>query len=624
MPTRSRAHSRLALIALSIVAIASPFAAVAQQYSLGSSNTASADPPVPRPDTTPCVVNLYTNQEFADYNNKPFTFAPPAACPGPWSKVVLTGDYYITPGIQYDRTSQIFLNGVNIYFGTTPEPTSDTVNDPWHFENDLTDYASMFTSAQSGYASLGNTVDSTYTGIIYGTVNVYFYPVDAKNPAPTTADAVYALPSGGGATTVNNSTPGFTTTLTLPTNLTNLYLDVVSQSQNEEEQWFYCLPNDVAGDFGDCGNTNFRETDITIDGVLAGIAPVSPWIYTGGLDPYLWFPITGNQTLNLKAYRVNLSPFAGALSDGQPHVIGVSVFNAFEYFTETASLLAYEDHGASTTGGSVTSNTLTAPNPDVTETISEDASGDISGTVLTTSQRSYTISGTVKTSSGTITNTVTGNQNFSNNSYLYDGELAYTQNVNMTSTAEQDFSGNGSKTTSSWSFPFVLNLTETLDPNTGNIAQVTTSNQTYTLNQTTGSGLWHPGSSYGEQNIVNAADTLLLIYEDGGYYIGGNTGQSETQQYFQSDSNGYCYYQQLAAGANVLTAFGGRSMCTESPYATGTAVHRIMPIGHVNKIPVHAATFVGPLVHKAHPAKKPVSPVKPVVSTVAAPIDLKR
>jgi hypothetical protein len=620
LPTRSRASFRLATLAVCILALAAPFAAHAQQYTIGSSNTASADPPVTRPDTTPCVVNLYTNQEFADYNNKPFNFAPPANCPGPWSKVVLTGDYYITPGIQYDRTSQIFLNGVNIYFGTTPEPTSATVNDPWHFENDLTSYASLFTSAQTGYASLGNTVNSTYTGIIYGTVNVYFYPVDASNPAGSAADVVYPLPSGGGATTVNSSTPGFTTTLTLPTNLTNLYLDVVSQSQNEEEQWFYCLPNDIAGEFDDCGNTNFRETDITIDGTLAGIAPVSPWIYTGGLDPYLWFPITGNQTLNLKAYRVNLSPFAGALSDGKPHVIGVSVFNAFEYFTETASLLAYEDHGSTTTGGSVTSNTLTAPNPDVTENISVDGSGDISGTVLTTSQRSYSISGTVNTSSGTVTNTVTGSQNFSNNTTLYDGELAYTQNVNMTSTAEQNFSGGGTATTSDWSFPFVLNLTETLDPNTGNISQVTTSNQSYTLNQTTGTGLWHP-ATHAEQNIVNAADTLLLVYDDGGYYIGGNTGQSETQQYFVADSDGYCYYQTLTAANNALTAYDGRDICADSPYA-GTAVHRIAPIGlHGAKVPVHPAPSVGPLVHKPHSTTKAVVRRKPIVAaTKAAPV----
>ena len=42
------------------------------------------------------------------------------------------------------------------------------------------------------------------------------------------------------------------------------------------------------------------------------MAPVYPWIYTGGHGPYLWEPITGIETLNFKPYRVDLTPFAGA------------------------------------------------------------------------------------------------------------------------------------------------------------------------------------------------------------------------------------------------------------------------------------------------------------------------
>lgn len=611
MYRRSRFTPRLAFIA-PIAAIAlvllAPIAAHAQSYVIGSSNTASADPPIPRPDTTPCVVNLFTNFEFDNFNNMPFTYTPPASCPGPWSKVVLTGDYYITPGIQYDRTSQIFLNGVDIYFGTTPEPTSATVNDPWHFENDLTDYSSMFTTTQDGYASLGNEVDDTHTGIIYGTVNVYFYPVDSSYPAPTTADVVYALPAGGGATIVNDSSPGFNTTLTLPTNMNHMYLDVVSQSQNEEEQWFYCLPNDIAGDFYDCGNTNFRETDITIDGNPAGIAPVSPWIYTGGLDPYLWFPIPGNQTLNLKAYRVDLSPFAGALSDGNQHTIGVSVFNAFEYFTETASLLVYEDHGTTNTGGSVTVNTLSAPDPYIDENINEDQYGDLYGTVVTTSERTYSISGTVNGSTGVITNSVLGAQNFSNNTYLYDGEVQYTQNVAMSSTVKQTSTSAGQTSNSQWSFPFVLLLTETLDPDTGNITQVTTSNQTYSTSQPPPLGLFGPGGTSGtsQQNIVNAADTLLLIYEDGGYYIGGNSGQSASQQYYAAYGPSNCYYQQIAAANNALTSFSGRAGCADSPNATSDVAHKVKAVNQkAQKKPTLVVTRIaGPLVKKAHPAKK--------------------
>jgi hypothetical protein len=54
----------------------------------GTSLEATADPLVPRPHTKHCEVTLLTNQAFADFNNKTFSFAPPADCPGPWAKVI--------------------------------------------------------------------------------------------------------------------------------------------------------------------------------------------------------------------------------------------------------------------------------------------------------------------------------------------------------------------------------------------------------------------------------------------------------------------------------------------------------------------------------------------------------
>jgi len=68
-------------------------------------------------------------------------------------------------------------------------------------------------------------------------------------------------------------------------------------------------------------NTAFREGEISIDGAPAGAAPVYQWIYTGGIDPFFWEPIPGVQALNFCPYRIDLTPFAGVLSNGQPHTI---------------------------------------------------------------------------------------------------------------------------------------------------------------------------------------------------------------------------------------------------------------------------------------------------------------
>ncbi len=157
----------------------------ATRYKIGSQNTVTADRLVPRPSTTPCVVQLFANVAFDDFNPRTFTYTPPANCPGPWEKVVFEGDFSVSAGIQYDRTANIWLGATNIYFGTTAEP-SPNFGPSWHVETDLTDYSSIFGTAQSGQADIGNLVNSTYTGIIYGTATLEFYPLTAKQKAPQT------------------------------------------------------------------------------------------------------------------------------------------------------------------------------------------------------------------------------------------------------------------------------------------------------------------------------------------------------------------------------------------------------------------------------------------------------
>src|SRR5271168_5361065 len=124
------------------------------QYQIGTSLEATADPTVPRPNTKPCTVTLLTNQAFDNFNNQPFNYTPPASCPGPWSKVVFEGDFSIQAGVQYDRTAEVYLGDVDIYFGTTAEPLQNQT-DTWHVERDLTDYSALFSSPQTGFASLG-------------------------------------------------------------------------------------------------------------------------------------------------------------------------------------------------------------------------------------------------------------------------------------------------------------------------------------------------------------------------------------------------------------------------------------------------------------------------------------
>jgi hypothetical protein len=532
----------------------------------GTSLEVTADPLIARPQTKHCEVTLLTNQAFADFSNKNFSYTPPADCPGPWSKVIFTGDFSIQPGRQFDRTGQVFLGNVNIYFGTTAEPLK-TQTDTWHVERDLTDYASLFKTPQAGYASLGNLVNNTYTSTIFGTFKLEFYQADFRNPAPIAADIVSPVQSSSGNSsfTIDSSTPEVTQTFTLPRNVERAYLDVVAQSQYVEEQWFLCVPNSIAGPLFDCGNTAFREVEISVDGKPAGVAPVYPWIYTGGLDPGLWRPIPGVQTLNFIPYRVDLTPFAGTLDDGQPHNVGVSVYNAYSYFTVTAQLLAFEDHGRNQLAGELTSDTLTAPNPSVTNTVVLDSNGAGSGTVTVTNEHSFKISGYVNTSHGRVQTTVEEQVSFNSVANITNTATSYGQDNVQTSTVH-------SKTTTSegplfttaetdFSFPIKVDLLETIQSN-GDITQATTVDQKFQLDQTKtveGFPIYHSTVT----NEVTPTDSALFVLTPTGYALGQNSNQSSTQKYFFRDSRGTCYSRQLEVANNVLDTVTDGAACQQ-------------------------------------------------------------
>ncbi len=368
-----------ALLFASVAAVSAQVVIVPPNPQIGSSNPITAEPPVPRPHTTPCIVPLFQNLEFADFTPKVFNYTPPSACPGPWSKVVFTADFTVTAGRQFDRTAAFYLGHANIYYGTTAEPRK-TLSPSWHVERDVTDLTAIFKSAQTGEANIGNFVGVsggvTYNGIIYANAALEFYPADWRDPALPTPDIVVPVNgTGGDAGTLNTTTDQITQVLALPTNVERVYLDVIAQSQSADEQWFLCVPSDQSMHLLSCGNTAFRETEVTIDGQPAGVAPVYPWIYTGGLDPYLWEPIPGVQTLDFKPYRVDLTPFAGILGDGSPHTVGVGVFNANSYFLATANLLVFTDRGKQKVTGGIISNTLALPTPVVKENISTNPTG---------------------------------------------------------------------------------------------------------------------------------------------------------------------------------------------------------------------------------------------------------
>jgi hypothetical protein len=525
---------------------------------IGSGNTATADPAIARPDTTPCVVTLFNNFAFADFSPKPFSFTP--ACPGPWAKVVLNADFSIQAGRQFDRTAEIWIGGVNVYFGTTSEP-SGTVARSWHIERDLTDYSALFNTTQNGRVDLGNLVNSTFTSTLFGTATIQFYPLARHQDAPRTADLVLPLASDptGGTAFLSNSTSTLTKTFALPTNVERAFIDVVAESQAGDEFWYTCVPDDVAGELQSCGGGAFRESQVTIDGTPAGVAPVYPWIYTGGIDPLLWRPIPGVQTLNFAPYRVDLTPFAGVLSNGQPHQVAVSVFGANNGFSTTATLLAFQDHGSNQVTGEVTRNTIGVPNPNVVENLTTAPDGTITGSVTVDSSRIFRVEGFVRTSHGRIETNVRQNIQFSSRQDFNITNTAFVQNIKQrtTITSETQTDGHGGGNASQrFEWPLDLGFTFSVNPD-GSGQQTTTIRQQF-QSAAVQHGDGGPGSFSVVSNTVTPSDTLLF---DSNFNITGSTGQQSTQDFFSNDSVSGCFSRQIAASAGLLTSITDGALC---------------------------------------------------------------
>jgi len=495
-------------------------AALAASSPVGSGNVTVADPTVPRPPGKPCVVQLFSNDTFDDYATRPFSYAPPTGCQGPWAKVVLTADFSVTAGTQYDRTATIWLGGVNLYFGTTQEP-SPTLAPSWHVERDLTDYIALLRQAGQGQAIIGNTVNSTYNGVIHGSAQLLFYPASILAPP--------------------------------------------AQSQFDDEFWYTCVPDQYAAEVDECGGGNFREAEISIDGQPAGVAPVYPWIYTGGIDPFLWEPTPGVQTLNFMPYRVDLTPFAGVLSNGVPHQVAVSVAGANDYFSATASLLVYLDPHARQISGQIERNTLVGQpaTPTIGSTLSTDASGNITGNISTDLSRHFVIEGYADTSHGRVHTQVDATVGFADTQGFVINASTYEQVTSQLTSADSDSQSSiGGLATTAYHehvrYPLHLDIDQ-LTAADGSFSVATTTHQGY---EKSDKHLLAGFTLYSAKvdNKVDSADTLDF---DANENFTGHSGQKSAQTFTFHDSLGGCYRSDVASLNNVVSSYDSGAGCPD-------------------------------------------------------------
>jgi hypothetical protein len=257
---------------------------------------------------------------------------------------------------------------------------------------------------------------------------------------------------------------------------------------------------------------------------------------------------------------VDLTPFAGVLSNGQPHQVAVSVFGANNGFSTTATLLIFQDHGSNQVTGEVTRNTVGVPTPNTVENVNTAADGTITGSVTVTSSRIFRVTGFVRTSHGRIETDVRQNIQFSSVQDFNITNTAFVQNIKQrtTITSETQTDGHGGGNASQ-TFNWPLDLTFSFNVN----ADGSGGSQTTTIRQQFQSAAVHHGDNGPAtfsvvSNTVTPSDTLLF---DANFNITGSTGQQNAQDFFSNDSESGCFSRQITASAGLLTSITDGAFC---------------------------------------------------------------
>jgi hypothetical protein len=424
----------------------------------GYQNPVTAFEPVSRPDTRSCTVTAMQYDFANSYSTGDYigTLTPPSDCSGPWNKVVLDWSGSVA-GVQYDRLAGVWIGGAEVFRTSTPEP--DAAGISWHVDEDLSKYIPLLEKTQPIDVSLGNVVNSTYTGVYHITLKITYYMADRTHPAAHTANEVLPLSNtdSNGASDWWDLTKGQSASLTetFPTNLTSASVEVYARGNGCEEFWYSNVPDNDAADIanGYCSGGTYREVGVEVDGKLAGIAQVYPVIYSGGINPLMWRPIMSVDSLRTEPYTMNLTPFAGLLSDGKQHTVTiVPPADISDVWMVDATMFLTTDAHTAHTGGAVTADTIAAA-PSLTTSITSPAAG--TNLITADASRDWRVSGYVDTSRGRVTTTVSQHATYQNADKIW--QSGENQTVTQKDQGYGIVTTNGLSTKATWSYPITMN-----------------------------------------------------------------------------------------------------------------------------------------------------------------------
>jgi len=231
-------------------------------------------------------------------------------------------------GRQYDRLALMFLGDIEVFRTSTAEPTLDGI--VWTYVKEMSQYLSLWKQPQKVIFDLGNLISDIYTGSYNATLTASFtYENNVK-----VADLILPISANQAA---NNQSSAFqvpssnaTAALTVPNSVSRAVVSISACGQIAEEFWWSNVLNEDVWDFASAvgelyGYSPWREVQLYIDGLLAGVVWPFPVIFTGGVVPGFWRPIVGIDAFDLREPEIDISPFLPLLTDGNSHTFDIRI-----------------------------------------------------------------------------------------------------------------------------------------------------------------------------------------------------------------------------------------------------------------------------------------------------------
>lgn len=245
------------------------------------------------PPTVPSEVQFLVNVTSGAARQD---FSVPAG--GPWAMILLNFTGSVIPDV-YDSSYRAYVDGVLVLFGTTPEYGT------WTVRSDLTRYSALFHGNVSFYFQLSA---ADITGHFLENVSLLFYPLLPGEAPPVVAGSILPFWT---TPYVHSATPVVWADVTVPSNVTNATLELWTYGFGPQDEFWYLQ------------NPNFRGLQISVDGTRVITLLPFAYINTGGIDLFLWRPVTAVMTSNDRAVQFDATPMLG-LFEGT-HNISVSM-----------------------------------------------------------------------------------------------------------------------------------------------------------------------------------------------------------------------------------------------------------------------------------------------------------